>query len=461
VFILRDLLRPLQAQFSDSRLGRERAHWFAFTLLAVIVPFTSSLTANLLRALQGLFGLDPGRRRFYAFMASPTLPWERLWTVLWRLIPEPWVDGRVLVALDDSLNNKTGRTIFGCGFFHDPTAKVNQPAYPWSQNIVAIGLLKIVKGRWCCLPLAFRFYFMHKDIQAQTPTTQQSGRTVAFQSKMHQAVAMLKTLAVTFAGTPILVVTDSWFGNDGLWRPLQDTAFDFHLLSRLRANTTLYDLPPERTSRQRGRVRKYGARLGAASDLAATCRPRACAVSVFLYGKPRQVLAYDRVVMLKNLKCQVRVVWVFRHNRWVAFFTTDLALSVVQIIEFYGARWKIEAYLQGDQAGYRQRQKPDPQRPRGDQSPEPLSDGDHPHLDLRRSHQGRSRTASHRQRSHQFRLLRCPTAHCQCRLERRIPQALAHPTQVAAKCFRLPPAPYGGLSVRPASWENFRETSVP
>ena len=38
MFILRDLLTALQAPFSDSKLGRERAHWFAFTLLAVIVP---------------------------------------------------------------------------------------------------------------------------------------------------------------------------------------------------------------------------------------------------------------------------------------------------------------------------------------------------------------------------------------------------------------------------------------
>lgn len=343
MFILRDLLHPLQEPFSNTQLGRERAHWWVLTLLAVIVPFTSSLTSNLLRALQTLFDLDPGRRRFYAFMASPTLPWQRLWAVLWRLIPQPSVDGRLLVALDDSINNKTGRKIFGCGFFHDHTAKLNQPAYPWSQNIVAIGLLKVIKGRWSCLPLAFRFYFMNKDLQAQTPTTQQSGRSVAFQSKMHQAVAMLKTLAVAFAGTPLLVVTDSWFGNDGLWRPLQGTGFDFQLLSRLRANTTLYDLPPERTAPQRGRVRKYGARLGAASDRAATYRPQAGLVSVFLYGKPRQVLAYDRVVMLKNLRCPVRVVWVFRKSQWVALFTTDLALSVVQIIEFYGARWKIEA----------------------------------------------------------------------------------------------------------------------
>ena len=38
MFILRDLLRPLQAHFSDTDLGRERSSLFAYTLLAVIVP---------------------------------------------------------------------------------------------------------------------------------------------------------------------------------------------------------------------------------------------------------------------------------------------------------------------------------------------------------------------------------------------------------------------------------------
>jgi IS4 transposase len=64
---------------------------------------------------------------------------------------------------------------------------------------------------------------------------------------------------------------------------------------------------------------------------------------VFLYGKIRQVHAYDQVLVLKNLRCQVRVVWVFRKSRWVALFTTDLTLSVEQMSEYYGARWKIEA----------------------------------------------------------------------------------------------------------------------
>ena len=37
MFILRDLLLSLKAPFSNTDLGRERAHWFVFTLLAVIL----------------------------------------------------------------------------------------------------------------------------------------------------------------------------------------------------------------------------------------------------------------------------------------------------------------------------------------------------------------------------------------------------------------------------------------
>ena len=343
MFILRDLLLALQAPFANTKLGRERSLWFIFTLLAVIVPFTSSMSSNLLRSLQTLFGLDLERRRFYTFMASPKMPWTRLWQILWALIPAPTVDGRLLIALDDSINNKTGRKIFGCGFFHDHTAKLNQPIYPWSQNIVSIGMLNIIKGRWCCLPLAFRFYLMKKDIDAQKITTQKSHKTVVFQSKMAQAVEMLTSVAAQFVGTPVLVVADSWFGNDGLLRPLSQSAFEFNLLSRLRANNILYDLPPNHLSKQPGRTRKYGERLGNTTDLACQFRARARSVSVFLYGKQREVMAYDQIVMLKNLRRQVRVVWVFRQTRWVALFSTDLDLSVQHIIEIYGARWKIES----------------------------------------------------------------------------------------------------------------------
>jgi len=65
MFILSDLLTPLQEKFPLTKQGQKRKIWFAYTLLAVVVPFTSSITSNLLRALQALFGFEIHSQRFY------------------------------------------------------------------------------------------------------------------------------------------------------------------------------------------------------------------------------------------------------------------------------------------------------------------------------------------------------------------------------------------------------------
>jgi hypothetical protein len=63
-----------------------------------------------------------------------------------------------------------------------------------------------------------------------------------------------------------------------------------------------------------------------------------------LYGLERTVVAYERVVMLKTIRCAVKVVWIYRQRQWVALFSTDLTLTARQIIAYYGARWKIETF---------------------------------------------------------------------------------------------------------------------
>jgi len=152
--------------------------------------------------------------------------------------------------------------------------------------------------------------------------------------------------AYDYFKVPVLVVADSWFGNNGLWSRLEGAGEQFHLLSRLRTNSNLYGLVPTVEAgkrRKRGRPRKYGTCLGNVSECAALYWEKATRYSVFLYGKQREVEAYSQLVMLKTLKCPVQVVWVFRRTSYVALFTTDLTLSVEQIIEYYGARWKIES----------------------------------------------------------------------------------------------------------------------
>jgi hypothetical protein len=344
MFILRDLLTPLQEEFSNTAQGQKRKVWFAYTLLAVVVPFTSSITSNLLRALQTLFGMDIQSQRFYTFMASTTLPWRGLWQTMWGMIPSPATEERIIVALDDSINPKSGRKIFGCGHFHDHAGKGNQSSYPWSQCILVIGLLKKVKSRWACLPLDFRFYMMQKDIEAEAATAKRQGEVLPFESKMEQAASMIKEVRNYFQQS-VLIVADSWFGNDGLWSKLdRGSEGCFHLLSRMRTNNILYNFAPVSTGKcKAGRPRKYGNRLGSVDECAVKWKEEAETYTVFLYGKKREVLAYPQTVMLKTMKCPVRVVWCYRKTRYVALMTTDLTLSVEQIIEYYGARWKIES----------------------------------------------------------------------------------------------------------------------
>jgi hypothetical protein len=341
---LQSLLSPLKEDFAQSKKGEERGAWFISTLLSIILPFTSSKTSNLFRVLCALFGFDDvPKKRYYTFMASTKIPWDKLWPRAWRLIPEPETNGRLLVALDDFINPKTGKKIFACAKVFDHAAKQNQSKYPWAQNIVSIGLLKMIKGRWACLPLSHRYYHMEKDIKQNHPIYR--GKEVKFQSKHEQAADMLTDVASGFPESNIIVVTDSWFGNNGMWKPLRkELGQRAHMISRLRSNNTLYDRPTVSIAKPgKGRPKTYGDKLGSTSSVASERRGQAQEYTVNLYGRHRTVCAYEQIVMVKNLKRKIRAVWVYRKTLWVALFSTDLNLSVEEIIEYYGARWKIEA----------------------------------------------------------------------------------------------------------------------
>jgi len=338
---LQDLLHSVHDSFPNNSHGQERATWLIYSMLAIALPFSSSRTSDILRFLQHLFGLCVTKRRFYRFLGSPKLPWLNLWKSAWKFIPNPKTGNRIILALDDFINPKTGERIYGCHNFFDHAAKKNQSQFPWSQNIVSVGILKIIKERWVFLPLASRFYHLKKDLE--TCPIEIGGSIVKFQTKIQQAVDMINQVAASFHNENFLIVCDSWFGNFGLWKPLRNSLGDrCHLLTRLRSNIVIFEPNPPQTPGP-GRRRKYGRKLGNAATLAVAHRASAQPCSAFLYGKIREVLAFDQLVILKTLRRKVRVVWIFRKSTWVALCSTDLSLSVEEIIEFYGARWKIEA----------------------------------------------------------------------------------------------------------------------
>ena len=63
-----------------------------------------------------------------------------------------------------------------------------------------------------------------------------------------------------------------------------------------------------------------------------------------MYSKTRDVQYSETIVMSKALQRKIKIVFVYRKNGYVfPIFTTDLDLPAEKAIEYYAARWKIEA----------------------------------------------------------------------------------------------------------------------
>ena len=120
------------------------------------------------------------------------------------------------------------------------------------------------------------------------------GKIPLFQTKFEQIIEMLPEISAAFPAIPLLVVTDSWFGNDRLLKLMCKTVGQhYHILFRLRVNTTLFALPPEHRKHQLGRSKKYGDKMANATTLANEFHECATTYPVNLYGKQRDVLASD------------------------------------------------------------------------------------------------------------------------------------------------------------------------
>jgi hypothetical protein len=246
VFILKSIFDPIQSEFQKSQY---RGKLFIVILLSILLPAVGSRSSQLFLIIKSVFGFRLTRRRFYIMMASPKLPWMSLWQCLWKLIPSPLTDGRLVLAADDSINPKTGKRIHGCDYHYDHADKVNQAKYVWSQNIVQVGLLKSIHGRFVYLPLSWCFYRLQKSNNKE------------FKTKIEQVIDMV-LIIYRFFKCPVLLVVDNWFACQTLVKPLRkEMKTKFHLLSRLRTNAKLYDKCVPQYS-GRGRPRKYGECIG-------------------------------------------------------------------------------------------------------------------------------------------------------------------------------------------------------
>jgi len=115
------------------------------------------------------------------------------------------------------------------------------------------------------------------------------------------------------------------------------------LVSRLRSNAALYELPPPRQPGQRGRPAVRGKKVSAWQLYLRRSHWRR--LKVHIYGKTVPIKAFVGVVMPSRTLCNrpiLVIIFPQRSGKMNVFFTTDLDMDPVRVLELYAARFKIE-----------------------------------------------------------------------------------------------------------------------
>ena len=195
---------------------------------------------------------------YYYFIAAVGRAAQTLATRLFLLLqdqlpPQP----RWLFAIDDTPTKRYGPKVQGAGVHHNPTPGPADAKFVYGHVWVTLAWV-VRHTTWGAigLPLRALLYIKQKDIPKLPERLKWT-----FQTKLQQAAALIQWLSqlAQAAGKVVWVVADGAYAN----RPVMKAALaaGVILVSRLRKNAALYDLPP--TSKptdpsHQGRKPKYG-----------------------------------------------------------------------------------------------------------------------------------------------------------------------------------------------------------
>lgn len=271
----------------------------------------------------------------YAWMSRGRCPCRKisrtLFEVIWRrLTPR----GELVVAIDDTLVKRWGRSFFGLGRYVDPTDKNPGAARRkvWGHCwVVAAMLYERARGQWFCFPLAALLF---------VPQWADRGGW-RFRTKIELAVLLLQRLRLPGR---LIAVVDNLYAKAQLAGEVLSGETPGVLVSRLRSNAALYALPPRRRKGKRGRPAKRGKK--ATPRQWWNKRSGRRVLKVHMYGKVISITAWVGVLMPSRTLGDSPILVVIAPQRsgkkMNVFFSTDLDLAPTRLLEIYAARFKIE-----------------------------------------------------------------------------------------------------------------------
>lgn len=285
-----------------------------------------------------------GRRHhetFHRFFSRGTWKPDRLGQLLFEQIVDCLVGRGVTIDLvvDDTLVSKKGPTIFGIGN-HVDAVKSTKSVRIFTFGHVWVVLSVVVhfpfSRRPWALPVLFRLYRSKKE-----HARKRNGR---YYKKTELARQMLDIVHSWMPTAKFRVAADVAYSNDTVLRGLSS---NFTFVGSMRADAVLTAAPTEADHKRTGRRRRRGQVLPKPLGLAKSAKQRWQKLSVFVYGR-RQTIEYKTIDAQWYRAAGIRLLRVVvvrvTHGRVPVrvFFSTDLTMTVAEIIETYAGRWSTE-----------------------------------------------------------------------------------------------------------------------
>jgi hypothetical protein len=246
---------------------------------------------------------------------------------------------RWLFALDDMPTPRYGPHVEGAGIHHNPTPGPSGQHFLYGHVWVTLAWV-VQHPLWdvVALPLCADLYIRAEDVARID-----ADRRPVFATKLEQAAAQIHWLAQQRLGKdrPVWLAVDGFYAK----RPVLKAAAacGVVLVSRLRRDAALWDLPPEvpQGGRGAGRPRKYGTkRLSLAKR--AGHRQGWEQLTCWQYQEEVTKTAKTFLATWKPAGGVIRVVLVKEPSGWLAYFCTDPNAAVADILEAAAGRTSIE-----------------------------------------------------------------------------------------------------------------------
>jgi Transposase DDE domain len=335
---------PLVGALAEAALGMSRLldARIAYRLPIVIAGMLLAMGRRTASRWFQCAGVKQDWDRFYELLASlgratSSLMLPLLVRIVRRFDPGP--NGRWKLALDDSPTQRYGRHVEGANVHHNPTPGPANQTWLYGHNWVCLAFL-LTHPLWgvLALPVLSRLYVRQENV---AKLRARYGKW-KFQTKHTLALDLVREVIgrVRALGSQAgwIIVVDGAYAARKLLRAL--LADGVQVISRLRRDAQLFDLPTRRQGR--GRPRIYGSnrlslikRAGQSrgwQTITFLCR------GVEITRRCKTFLATTRLT-----GGAVRVV-LLEHSRgnWAAYFSTDQTMDAKAILEIGAQRWAIE-----------------------------------------------------------------------------------------------------------------------